>query len=480
MSSIATTTRQTDRRQDVADSLKTLFHDLSGVETADLDESATFLELGFDSLFLTQVSQSIQSKFNVTVAFRQMLDELSTIETLAEYIDEKMPAELRPVASVEVVTPKSEAAERPSLAPVMTHDATSMASSNGNLSASTNTIERVIQQQLDAMQQLAAQQLEVLRNGSLSVASPAPVSGNGSVSGSAIAAGSNRSLIKAPQRKASSEEKKEKPFSPFKPVEKGKGGTLTPRQQVALDQLIERYTSRTGKSKAMTEKYRSVLADPRAAAGFRLQWKELIYPIIVEKSAGANLWDIDGNKYVDILNGFGVTLFGHTPDFVTKAVEEQLRRGFEIGPMSDLAGKVASLICELTGNDRATFCNTGSEAVQGALRLARTVTGRNLVATFAGDYHGGFDEVLARSNNVDGFLHTAPVAPGIPQESVDNILVLDYGSPEAAGGSSRACTRTRRGPCRACTKSSPGASAGGVFERGSRTDRAVRNGIDLR
>src|SRR6185369_10898847 len=85
----------------------------------------------------------------------------------------------------------------------------------------------------------------------------------------------------------------------------------------------------------------------------------------------------------------------------------------------------------LTGNERVTFCGTGSEAVQGALRLARTVTGRNRVALFAGGYHGGFDEVLVRANNADGFLRTAPAAPGVPQESVDNILVLDYGSPES-------------------------------------------------
>ncbi len=419
---------RSNRRQDVADSLKRLFHDLSGVE--DIDESATFLELGFDSLFLTQASQSIQGKYGVTVAFRQMLDDLSTIETLAEYIGEKLPAELQPAANVVAVTPQPEAVGQPQSETAKLSASAPVPSSNGNASMPENTIEKIIQQQLDAMSQLAAQQLEALRGGRLPVAAPEAVQSIPAASVSAASA--SRPMIKAPQPATpAAGEKKEKPFSPFKPVEKGRGGTLTPRQQASLDQLVERYTARTAKSKAMTEKYRPVLADPRAAAGFRSQWKELIYPIIVDKSAGSNLWDIDGNKYVDILNGFGVTMFGHAPDFVTKAVGEQLRRGYEIGPMSDIAGKVAGLICELTGNDRVTFCNTGSEAVQGALRLARTVTGRQLVATFTGDYHGGFDEVLIRSNNVDGFIHTAPVAPGIPQESVDNMLVLEYGTPES-------------------------------------------------
>ncbi|MEP7075451.1 MAG: amino acid adenylation domain-containing protein [Acidobacteriota bacterium] len=421
------------QRRVVADSLKTLFHDLSGVESNDLDESATFLELGFDSLFLTQVSQAIRTKFDVSVAFRQMLDDLSTIETLAEYIAEKLPAEMQPAARPVAAVSGSELVSRSiseTAPPRLVAD--TGVGSNGKPVPPENMIAQIIQQQLDAMSQLASQQLEALRDHGFQVPSNAATNYISSATAVAPAPATNRLMIKAPERSTTGvAEKKQKPFSPFKPVEKGRGGTLTPRQQIALDRLIERFTVRTCKSKAMTEKYRSVLADPRATAGFRLQWKELIYPIIVERSSGAYLWDVDGNMYVDILNGFGVTLFGHAPAFVSNAVGEQLRRGYEIGPMSDLAGEVASLICDLTGNDRVTFCNTGSEAVQGALRLARTVTGRQLVVTFAGDYHGGFDEVLVRSNNVDGFISTAPVAPGIPQESVDNMLVLEYGTPES-------------------------------------------------
>ena len=58
---------------------------------------------------------------------------------------------------------------------------------------------------------------------------------------------------------------------------------------------------------------------------------------------------------------------------------QQMEDGFEIGPQTPLAGEVAGLICELTGMERVTFCNTGSEAVMAAIRVARTVTGRNTV-----------------------------------------------------------------------------------------------------
>ncbi len=425
---------QPNRQQNIEMALKNLFHDLSGIALADLDESATFLDLGFDSLFLTQASLSIQNKFGVKVAFRQLLDDLCTLETLAEYLNQNLPA------TSELAAPLAPQEPSASLAPPTAESSLSPladgpAMQNGDLPMSTNAIERIIQQQLQAMTQLAAQQLEVLRNG-VTPASPVahmmPVAPTMPVAQTTTAT-PTQPLIKAPQRATPKveEHKKSKPFSPFKPVEKGRGGTLTPRQQAALDDLMARYTARTAQSKAMTQTYRAALADPRVVSGFRLQWKEMIYPLHVERSAGSKLWDVDGNQYVDMLNGFGVTLFGHAPDFVNDALLEQLKRGYEIGPINEKAGKVAKLICELTGNERVTFCNTGSEAVMGALRLARTVTGRNRVALFAGAYHGSFDEVLIRAGNLDGYLHTAPVAPGIPQESVDNILVLDYGTPES-------------------------------------------------
>ena len=101
----------------------------------------------------------------------------------------------------------------------------------------------------------------------------------------------------------------------------------------------------------------------------------------------------------------------------------------EIGPQSPIAGKLARSICELTGMERATFCNTGSEAVMAAMRLARTITGRNRIAYFTGDYHGMFEEVLVRGAWVDGVYKAQPIAPGIPQSLVENMLVLDYADP---------------------------------------------------
>jgi glutamate-1-semialdehyde aminotransferase len=131
------------------------------------------------------------------------------------------------------------------------------------------------------------------------------------------------------------------------------------------------------------------------------------------------------------LNGFGPTAFGHAPDFVRDALIAQIHQGFELGPQTPLAGEVAKLFCDLTGNERMTFCNTRSEAVMAAMRIARTVTGRNRIVYFAGDYHGQFDEVLARGAVRDGVTRVFPIAPGIPAESIANITILDYGTKES-------------------------------------------------
>ncbi len=202
---------------------------------------------------------------------------------------------------------------------------------------------------------------------------------------------------------------------------------MTAAQRAHVDDLIARTVARTKESKALTQRYRGVLADPRVAAGFRSEWKEMVYPITCVKAKGSRLWDADGNEYIDILNGFGQTAFGHAPDFVVDAVTAQLQRGFAIGPQTELAGEVAELFCELTGNERVTFCNTGSEAVMAALRVARTVTNRDRVVVFEGSYHGQFDEVLVKSAR--GSHRSLPVAAGIPNEAVANVTVLPYGDP---------------------------------------------------
>ena len=410
--------------------LAELFEELSGVQISQADGSTTFLEMGFDSLFLTQVTQALQNKFNLKITFRQLLGDQSTLDALTAYVDEKLPAD----AFAEPVPAAVPSASVATMAPP-----SSTATGAGSISGSAivesvfptgSPAERLVREQLEAMNQLFAKQLEALR-GSSQVPAPtvaASIKTSAAASSSQTAAPASRTMPPVP---VESPKEEFKPFGPYKPPQKGVSGELTQRQKESLQSLVERYSKRTAKSKSFTEEHRQPLADPRVVAGFRSQWKEIVYPIVTDRSEGPHLWDLDGNEYVDVLNGFGPIFLGHRPAFVTAAIEDQLKKGFEIGPQTPLAGEVAKMFCEMTGNERMTFCNTGSEAVMAAMRVARTVTGRKKVALFANAYHGMFDEVLVKGFKRGGVPHSSPVAPGIPQEKVDNILVLDYGTPEA-------------------------------------------------
>jgi len=388
-----------------------LFKDLSGIDVGQADSSVSFLDMGFDSLFLTQVSQALQSKFNLKITFRQLLGDLSNLENLTKHVDARVPAGMYEETAAPRETP---VAPLPSAEPGAPPVPTNPINVAAVLPQSGSAIEQLMRDQMQAMNQLFSQQLAAAAWPTASTPS------RQEASVSALAAATKEAEVK-----------EIKGYTPFKQLQKDVSGEVSERQQRYIRELVERYVRRTPTSKAKTQEYRSVLADPRVVSGFRSQWKEMIYPIITDRSKGAHLLDIDGNDYVDILCGFGPIMLGHRPEFVEEAIEKQLHEGFEIGPQTLLAGEVAKLLCEVTGNERASFCNTGSEAVIAAMRVARTVTGRNKVVIFAGDYHGMFDEVLVKGIKKDGQPVALPSAPGIPREKAANIVVLEYGAPES-------------------------------------------------
>jgi amino acid adenylation domain-containing protein len=369
------------RLPDLLAKLRALVLDLSGITVA--DDAISFTELGFDSLFLTQASQAIKSQFGIKVTFRQMLGELSSVAALATFLDQQLPASVVARAETQAALPQTL-----------------------NLNGAGTPLEQLMANNLQMMQALVTAQQN-----------PGP-----SQPGSTLPA------VHWPQNLSRSDVSNSR-FGPYKPIDKGETGSLSALQQAALDQLITRYTAKTQSSKVSTAENRLHYADPRAVSGFKSSWKEMVYPIVSARSKGARLWDIDENEYVDITMGFGTYFFGHSPDWLIDAVSKQLHNGIEIGPQSPIAGKLAKAICELTQMDRATFCNTGSEAVMAAMRLARTITGRSRIAYFTGDYHGMFEEVLVRGAWINGVYKAQPIAPGIPESLVENMLVLDYGDP---------------------------------------------------
>jgi natural product biosynthesis luciferase-like monooxygenase protein/amino acid adenylation domain-containing protein len=397
------------RKPAIIEKIRGILKNLSGQDQSGADTTVTFLELGFDSLLLTQVAQAFRKEFNLKVTFRQLLEDFSTMDALAAHLDAQLPASVMAPAPLPAPAPVQApvvAAAQPAPTPIL-----APAPAAATTAAGAGALERVINEQLRVM----GEQLAMLRGAPVSTA-PAPVA--------ALPA-----PVAAPSTPAAQPKIEAKAFGPYKPIDKAPGGGLTERQQAHLDALIARYTAKTPRSKRQTQATRAHLADPRTVSGFRQQWKEAVYPIIVEQSAGSRFRDIDGNEYVDLTMGFGTNLLGHSPAFIKTAIAEQLERGIEVGPQTPIAGQVAALLCELSGCERAAFTNTGSEAVLAAVRLARTVTGRTRIAT-CGGFHGINDEVLVRATVVDGRRESRPVAPGIPEHIVRDVLVADYGTAE--------------------------------------------------
>ncbi len=459
-------TQNPGRIQELSAAIAAILENLSGAAPPSTTASVSFLEMGYDSLFLTQMAQKIQSQMKVKITFRQLLAQYSTIPSLAAYLADKVPATAVPAAAsgasaataatqpaaaswpVAAARPaasiQSAVAMQPAVPASFAAGPPAPVALTGSIApADAAALQGLFREQLQAMSQLIGRQFDMLQGLGVATAGGAPARAADPVA-SAPAAASAQTAAQAqtiaptqasgPGTPASTpeagEEARPSRFAVFNPKEPSSTKSLTATQQRHVDDLTARYTTRTAGSKRYTQQHRAVLADPRAASGFRTEWKELVYPIVTDRCSGSKLWDIDGNEYVDLVNGFGQTAFGHSPDFVVRAVKEQLDRGFAIGPQADLAGRVAELFCEITGNERMTFCNTGSEAVMAAMRLARTVTGREKIVIFNGDYHGQFDEVLVKGvQRANQEPRSVPVAPGIPASAVQNMIVLEYATP---------------------------------------------------
>ena len=156
------TLSRTDR---IRAALAEIFEDLSGVNLSKTDGTTTFLEMGFDSLFLTQVTQALQSKFGLKVTFRQLLGDQCSLNALAEYMDSKLAADVFPAAVPTLVAaPQARVVQAP--VPAVTTSAelaTPPVNGNGGISMPESSVERLMREQLQVMNQLFSKQLETLR-----------------------------------------------------------------------------------------------------------------------------------------------------------------------------------------------------------------------------------------------------------------------------------------------------------------------------
>ncbi len=124
------------------------------------------------------------------------------------------------------------------------------------------------------------------------------------------------------------------------------------------------------------------------------QWGQPV-PLVFERAAGARLYDVDGNSYLDYALGMGPNILGHAPEPVLRAVADSLAQGQLFAGQHVAEASLARRVCEIVPcAELVRFGVAGSEMDQLALRLARAFTGRPKLVKFEGHYHGWFDTVL--------------------------------------------------------------------------------------
>ena len=158
------------------------------------------------------------------------------------------------------------------------------------------------------------------------------------------------------------------------------------------------------------------------------------YPLFIDHGSGAHIYDVDGNRYIDYLLGLGPMILGHRPPRVTQAVIEAIQTqgtcfALPTAPEAVLARKIVDLIPSV---EMVRLCNTGTEAIIYALRLARTFTGRRKVIRFEGMYHGFSDGVYWSKHprldeaGPDAHPIAVPQGPGMPHSAGEQLIILPW------------------------------------------------------
>jgi len=158
------------------------------------------------------------------------------------------------------------------------------------------------------------------------------------------------------------------------------------------------------------------------------------HPLFVEEGHGARVTDVDGNSYIDYLLGLGPMILGHRPAKVTAAVIDFIQNHGTVFalPHADETKLARKMVDAVPGLEQVRLCNTGTEAVLYAVRLARAYTGRSKIVRFEGMYHGFSDGVYWSKHpslNMAG-PERAPVpvpqGPGLPSGVGESLIILPW------------------------------------------------------
>lgn len=153
-------------------------------------------------------------------------------------------------------------------------------------------------------------------------------------------------------------------------------------------------------------------------------------PLFIEKGEGAEIWDADGNRFVDFCCSWGPLILGHRHPKVIDKINEAISKGTTFGTPTRYGLQLGQLI--LDNNrfvDKIRFVSSGTEAVMSAIRLARGFTGRDKIIKFDGCYHGHVDHLLVKAGSGLATLGTSSSA-GVPAAFAEQTIVLPLNRPD--------------------------------------------------
>ncbi len=149
-------------------------------------------------------------------------------------------------------------------------------------------------------------------------------------------------------------------------------------------------------------------------------------PYIVARAEGAHLWDVEGMRYIDLVQSYGAVILGHAHPAITAAVSAAATGGTSYGAPTPREMKLAEAIRDRVPScERVRFMNSGTEATSTAVRLARGYTGRDRVVIFHGNFHGATDALLAAGGSGVATLGI-PGTAGVPAGAVAETMVVPY------------------------------------------------------
>ncbi len=154
-------------------------------------------------------------------------------------------------------------------------------------------------------------------------------------------------------------------------------------------------------------------------------------PFFAERAAGAHIWDVDGNDYIDYVGTWGPAILGHAHPAIVQAVQAAAERGTSFGIPSEAEVRMAQVVKDCVPSvEKVRMVNSGTEACMSAIRLARGFTDRPKIIKFDGCYHGHVDSLLVKAGS--GALTCGnPDSGGVPAEFTAHTIVLPFNDRDA-------------------------------------------------